>query len=811
MNISEPGEESQTKVPLKIDPALDYVTKDGIRFKIGVDVKEAPLVILKEKLDNSVSAAEKAANPRVTIYITSSELVVGNNGERFPLERIWEIYDPHYRATSKIIPMFEKGFIGHFLKVEAGIQSMNDVYVLLVTKNGAYKIRYERAEDGVKPVIEKVEAKMFDENNVTEFHLPLPLTAEDSNKLKRYAISYMCCNPHVTFVINGREFRNVCEKRPPSRSSVRWLSGGFEEFKDIMYVYLQNLPSALVADFIKEFSDGSINGEIVRKPLRCLSEEEVKQLYDMLLEVEEPKAALFTDSNYVERLNQVTYLEGHGYAAKTERDKDGNFEYALEVLAAKVSSTEFFYPGGEQDGVLVICSINSSPLFTNIWYGTKNTYYVYPGKGKPDLYEYVRNKSGGRCNLLIVNLWIPKPPWTTYSKDGINSGRFLNTFKKLLKSALLALKGKSRRANARIELENEILRRIFLKLKYSIIPTSEWTTQNGLWYKIRKKLGGEDKMGMDRKSFLNAIKEICEAKGFSRDELGITCAPRGEFYYRGEVYPLSLENIEKLARLGTDIVHIEKEGVPRALKDVAKDYPIAFTHSRGFLVEYGKKIIELSKRYGANVVMITDLDDAGLVMKYQLPDIPRIGIDEGTLRYFNLEEKDVREEYRPGDHLKYLQKLKEEDAERVSRYRIEIDSILAEVGPDRFLEFIIHKLCELYPERNYNRAINVATVFPEEINELTKAVERYLQNVTRKDADEIRRRLERFYGLERVDKIEEEVKKEILQRELEDDGFRAILEEIRKLIAKVNGMTAQGEVGGLPPRWRRHVPPLPSI
>ncbi|MCX8153619.1 MAG: hypothetical protein N3E52_04205, partial [Candidatus Bathyarchaeota archaeon] len=587
--------ESQVKVPLKIDPALDYMTKDGIRLKIGVDIKEAPLVILKEKLDNSVSAAEKTTNPRVSVNITSNELVVGNNGEHFPLEKLWEIYDPHYRATSKAIPMFEKGFVGHFLKVEAGFQSMNSSYVLLVTKNGAYKIRYERTEDSIKPVIEKVEANMLDENNVTEFRLPL--TVGNPNELVRYAINYACCNPHVTFVINGHELRNVCEKRPPHYSHVRWL-GGFEEFKDVMYMYLQNSTSASVADLVKEFSDGSIDGEIIRKPLRCLSEDEIKQLYDMLLQVKEPEAALFTESNYVERLNQITYLEGHGYATKIERDKNGNFEYALEVLAAKATSTELFYSREERDWLLVVCCINSSPLFTNIWFGTKNTYYIYPGKGKPDLYEYVRNRSGGRCNLLVVNLWIPKPPWTSYSKDAINSGPFLNTFKKLLKSALLALKGKSRRANARVELENEILRRISLKLKYGTIPAIELTTQNGLWYKVRKKLGGEDKMGMDRKSFLSAIKEICEAKGFTRDELGITCAPRGEFYYRGEVYPLSLENIEKLARLGTDIVHIEKEGVPRALKDVAKDYPIAFTHSRGFLVEYGKELIKLSQQYG---------------------------------------------------------------------------------------------------------------------------------------------------------------------------------------------------------------------
>jgi len=759
------------------------MTEDGIRLKIGVNLDEAPLVMLKEDLDNSVSAAEKAADPRVSVYVASYLQVIGNNGEQFPIQKIGDICDPHYRATSKIFPRFDRGLLGQYQKTKIGIQSLLGSYVLLVTKDVAYKIHYERAGNDVRSVIEKVEAKMFDENNVTEFHTPLMIG--NPKDLIRYAINYVCCNPHVTFVVNGREFKSVCERHPPAYSSARWL-GGYKEFRNIVWLYVENFPSSLTSDFAKEFSDGSIDNEIVNKPLMNLTEKELEQLYNLLLQVKEPQITSFTAQNYADRLNQITHVKEYGYASTVVT---GKLTYILEVLAAKVSSTEMFYSfEGGKDKPLIICSVNSSPLFRNIWYGTKGVRLIYGGE-REDLFEYITQRSAGKCNLLIVNLWIPKPSWTSYSKSELHIGPFLNTFRKLLKKALRELKGGGRKiSNARVKLEEEIYRRIAIRNLLGQIPPHEWTTQNGLWYKIRKSLGGEDKMGLERKSFLDAVDEICKKYGYSRDELGITCAPRGEFYYRGEVYPLSFENIEKLARMGTDIVHIEKEGVPRALKDVAREYPIAFTHSRGFLVEYGERLIELSRQYGAHVVMLTDLDDAGLVMEYQLPGIPRIGVDEEMIQYFGLNEEDLREKYNPGSHLAYLRDVNKEKAVKVSKFRIEIDSVLAEVGPVKLFEYILYKLCQLFPERNYNRAIEVNPVLPSEVNELIDAIRKYLQNITGNYIEEIKRRLQSWPGLERVDRLKEEIEKELLSKELGDKGFRAIIDDIRKIIVKINEM-----------------------
>ena len=50
--------------------------------------------------------------------------------------------------------------------------------------------------------------------------------------------------------------------------------------------------------------------------------------------------------------------------------------------------------------------------------------------------------------------------------------------------------------------------------------------------------------------------------------------------------------------------------------------------------------------------------------------------------------------------------------------RIEIDAILAQVGAERFWNWIMERLKELYPTRNYNRAIELPAKYSEERNNL---------------------------------------------------------------------------------------------
>ena len=88
-------------------------------------------------------------------------------------------------------------------------------------------------------------------------------------------------------------------------------------------------------------------------------------------------------------------------------------------------------------------------------------------------------------------------------------------------------------------------------------------------------------------------------------------------------------------------------------------------------------------------------------------------MDDATLQYFGL-VKDKRIVVRTTntkliEHIKTDKRFAELDIEFLKTSRIEINVVIAAVGDKRFWKFIMDKLQELYPIRNYNRAIKLAS------------------------------------------------------------------------------------------------------
>jgi hypothetical protein len=109
---------------------------------------------------------------------------------------------------------------------------------------------------------------------------------------------------------------------------------------------------------------------------------------------------------------------------------------------------------------------------------------------------------------------------------------------------------------------------------------------------------------------------------------------------------------------------------------------VALVNSRGFIVEYAKDLMALSLDYNANIFQLTDMDASGLLISRKVEEIPRIGIDNETVARLGPKFGDVAESYKA--HRRHLKALPLELQELVKSSRIEIDSVLAEVGPMRF-------------------------------------------------------------------------------------------------------------------------------
>lgn len=222
---------------------------------------------------------------------------------------------------------------------------------------------------------------------------------------------------------------------------------------------------------------------------------------------------------------------------------------------------------------------------------------------------------------------------------------------------------------------------------------------------------------VDRSWFKTLVKKVCDARGVTRAEIGIIAGARAELYFNGRWDSVSFDSIEDLARKGTDIIFIEKEGIIDELIEHADKYGMAFVNSRGYLTEYAHDLMAAAKESGANVIIITDYDLAGINLASKCPEnIHYITMDDTTLEYFGLDRDDSEIAIKPKstkllDHVKEIvetdPRFENVDIEFLSEKRIEINAILAKVGDERFWKFIMDRLIELFPIRNYNRAIEL--------------------------------------------------------------------------------------------------------
>lgn len=114
-----------------------------------------------------------------------------------------------------------------------------------------------------------------------------------------------------------------------------------------------------------------------------------------------------------------------------------------------------------------------------------------------------------------------------------------------------------------------------------------------------------------RKTITEYIADVYEEMGYKRHELGIIAAERAQLSFRGQTIGVGFDEIDRLAKIGTDMVIIEKEGIVKALEPFGEQYGISLVFTRGFATEYA---LELAKRTKANIAILTDFNASGLLI-----------------------------------------------------------------------------------------------------------------------------------------------------------------------------------------------------
>jgi len=175
-------------------------------------------------------------------------------------------------------------------------------------------------------------------------------------------------------------------------------------------------------------------------------------------------------------------------------------------------------------------------------------------------------------------------------------------------------------------------------------------------------------------------------------------------------------------------------------------------------------------------------------MASKVPDIPRIGIDERTFHYFGLSRQvlSIEGQQRLVNY-KFLDIFDDKtiDKEFVKKRRVEIDAVLEQVGDERFWECIMEELTELYPTRNYNRAISMPaaeTLYPMMVQRFLGYINFFTNKITNDEERKIKNDLSEVRGMVDVRKKEKEISDNLKNLVLKDNGMKIIESKIAELL-----------------------------
>ncbi|WP_162477049.1 hypothetical protein [Nitrososphaera sp. AFS] len=315
-------------------------------------------------------------------------------------------------------------------------------------------------------------------------------------------------------------------------------------------------------------------------------------------------------------------------------------------------------------------------------------------------------------------------------------------------------------------------------------------TCNSVWYLALPWMGKFLEKLPTRKYVMKLIREYCKDDGISRRAMGLVTGARSSMFSDGEWKSVSYDNVIELARYGTDILFIEKADIAEVLAPFADKYGVAVVNTIGYLTEYGQDLMVAARKSGAHIAILTDYEDYGLNIVASVYRegirIPRIGIDERVFHYFGLVRDtlavDSQQYLKDYSFLNYFDHL---DKSFLKTKRVEIDAILNEVGNERFWEYIMERMIELAPTRNYNRVISmpaVETLYSLELQELLTFMNLYHSTITTDKMTEIMKTLYDVKGMIDVEEKEHEIQDQLQDVVSNDAGVKDMNPILKKLL-----------------------------
>jgi len=617
--------------------------------------------------------------------------------------------------------------------------------------------------------------------------------------------SYSMFNPATSFTISlQNEQEKVTREYPGKESSLKTFKGKpsiqwctIEEFRKHRHAVVET-SSISIDKFMSSFFGFSTKSRIaeILDPINItpetnlseLSEDKVDSIYNAMgTSRKPPKPEILTQIGQQNILAKVTSAYSkplkHRYKSITSNFLIDGVSYPsrVEVIVAAIDK-EFL------SNRRIVVGINQTPMIDNplrnaIFTGSKRKHSIYHG-----VHAFLRSLNIKEKDpvLVLIHISTPNPSYENYGKTRLNIQPFHEPLTQAIEAASSFYYGFKRgnnrigeKSEARKILIKELKRRVELRNEVGYIPDNQRVTMQSLFYKIRKQMGGDTII--KRKSLIAAIKPECEALGYKRLNLGIITTVRAELHFRGKDYPISHDNLDMLAELGSDIIVVEKEGISLALSPWADKFGVALLTSRGFLVEYAQELIELMREKRANLYLLTDYDAAGISISTKVPKVPRIGVDFITHIELGLSYDSVVEEYTPKKNV--LRDVPEEQLLFLSTHRIEIDSILSAAGQELYWQLLMQKMEEISPQRDLNRSISLDVRLPEEAQKCIYVIEKCLTEPADHMKSDYQDTLVNWStGFVPVEEIENNIQRKLAEKIRASNIFNVALRHLEDLV-----------------------------
>jgi len=776
----------------------------------------------------------------------------GKEFSKDAVTRIFSGYE--YFASDKFWKLPTRGTLGNALKIVSGAsvalaeraqQSRPQILLTIRSPDGSHEITAPHDLENPQPGINFIEERKTDRTEVT---ITLPLSEdysersfEDPSGYYRDTLmpAYFLFNPGVDFtavsqdeIMPSSPYHNWSRRLMSTgtfytytgHSSIHWYSQ--DEFKRLV----RNLASSMstygpikIYDFLAHFKDFH-SFEARRSLLQSvrLKKYSFAQIAKDEVLVEKLCKAMKdrTEPPQPEVLGYIGRDAMHD-ALKEIFGESGVSSFHYHRLQKVVKADSYEVPYVIE---VALATLTGSNLYQ--FYGINNSPFLleYPSDPLVDPFKGVRwvwkTKKGTEgeafslCDFLerfeigkgegvaiIVHIISPNLMVEDYAKSkydfsvtGSDIAQALYEVCRFYPKERIAEIGGASRAVEYLRKELE-RRQTILKAKGSV-PPEEWTTQQALFYKIRNQLGGH--IGIRRDSFVQAILRDCITMGGGdrtyREKLGIKAGVRAQVFHRGREDAVSFDSIERLSDKGSDLIIIEKEGVSEILEPYARQHGVAILNTRGFAAEYAKQVMKIAEQKGGNVFILTDWDASGLTMTHNFPNVTRVGVDEalikeaGNFAKLHLTRKDVEEEYKPDE--KHYKGLTPEEKKQVAETRVEIDAIMAAVGPAALWKAIELIMTRKAPLRDLSRSIEPKIYLPESISEPLKRIESYTHRVGKSIIEPKMRAFKKWRkGLIDIEEIEETIEQDVT-KELSN---QEILRRLATLLKKAAVMLPHSE------------------